>query len=146
MLKLKPDEMTEISRFAKEHPTGRLLSEMRDWKFNVGDVLIRTIKDMHANTSAIDMVSDTCQVPKKYKVVYLDALGVPWLKQLSVRGGLGMRMYCLATVDPGRYHYMVDPEQLEASLLGYRYDARVEYKKMRNDNPSYGAGVKNETK
>jgi hypothetical protein len=91
------------------------------------------------------MVSDVCQVPKKYRVVFIDALGVPWVKQLSVRGGLGNRMYCLATVDPGRYHYMVDPEQLEAILLGYKYDSRREYKQMRSQNPNYGRD-KNETK
>ena len=146
MVNLKPDEVIEISRFAKEHPTGRLLSEMREWKFEVGDVLIRHVRNTDDGSTSVDMVSDACQVPKKYRVVHIDALGIPWVKQLSVRGGLGSRMYCIATVDPGRYHYTVDPEQVEAALLGYRYDARIEYRRMRSENPNYGDGGSRETK
>src|SRR5665213_3373457 len=98
MLKLKPDEMKEVEQFAKEHPVGRILSEMKHWRFTVGDVLVRFVKEPEGGTS-IDIVSDTCQVPKKYRVVIVDELGIPWVKQLSVRGGMGNKLYCLANVD-----------------------------------------------
>lgn len=137
MLKVKPDDMRNVERFEKEHPIGRLLSEMKNWNFQVGDVLIRKVKE-DGGTSSVDLVGDNCQVPKKYRVVFMDTLGIPWVKQLSVRGGLGDKIYCLATVDQNRYSYSVDPEQLEASLLGYKYDPRIEYKRMRADNPNYG--------
>lgn len=137
MLKLKPSETQEIEQFASQHPLGKLLSEMKHWKFSVGDVLVRFTKE-DGGAQSIDMVSETCQVPKKYRVVIVDDLGVPWVKQLSVRGGMGNRLYCLATMDTGRYHFQVDPEQLEAILLGYKYDPRVEYKQMRDSNPGYG--------
>ncbi len=140
MLKIKPEDLRSIERFAKEHPTGRLLSEMKNWNFQVGDVLIRNLRD-HDGNQSVDVVSDNCKVPKKYRVVYMDALGVPWVKQLSVRGGLGDKIYCLATVDHNKLSYQVDPEQLEASLLGYKYDPRIEYKRMRADNPNYGKGT-----
>lgn len=139
MLKIKPEELKEIEHFANNHPTGRLLTEMKSWNFQTGDVLIRHIKASDG-TRAVDVVSDSCPVPKKYRVIYIDSLGLPWIKQLSVRGGLGEKIYCLATVDANRYSYQVDPEQLEAILLGYKYDPRVEYKRMRTENPHYGGG------
>jgi hypothetical protein len=138
MLKLKPDEMKEVEHFAREHPLGKVLTEMKHWKFAVGDVLVRFVKE--EGGTSVDLVSEVCQVPKKYRVVLVDELGIPWVKQLSVRGGMGNKLYCLASVDAGRYHYQVDPEQLEAILLGYRYDPRCEYRKMREANPEYGSG------
>jgi hypothetical protein len=138
MLLLKPDEMKDVERFAKEHPFGRLLAEMKNWQFQVDDILIRTFKDLDGNSS-VEMVSAECQVPKKYRVMLIDDVGIPWVKQLSVRGGLGVKLYCLANVDIERYKYKVDPEQLEATLLGVKYDPRIEYKRMRKDKPEYGA-------
>jgi hypothetical protein len=143
MLRLKPEELKCVENFAKEHPMGRLLSEMKTWGFQVGDVLIRQIKEADGSVS-VDVLAGTDSVPKKYKVVFIDGLGVPWIKQLSVRGGLGNKLYCLADMVNTKYSYKVDPEQLEAMLLGYKYDPRIEYKRMRNDNPTYGKS--NETK
>jgi len=143
MLKLKPDEMKEVEQFAREHPVGKILSEMKHWKFAVGDVLVRFIREPEGGTS-IDVVSETCPVPKKYRVMLVDELGIPWVKQLSVRGGLGNKLYCIANADASKYHYQVDPEQLEAIILGYKYDPRVEYKRMRENHPEYGSV--NETK
>lgn len=137
MLKLKPEELTEIEHFATQHPVGKVLSEMCHWHFQVDDVLVRQLRQ-EDGTMAIDMVSDTCQVPRKYRVIVTDALGVPWVKQLSVRGGLGSKLYCLAGMDASKFRYQVDPEQLEAILLGYKYDPRIEYKRMRESTPEYG--------
>lgn len=137
MLRLKPEELKDVERFAKDHPTGRLLSQMKSWGFSIGDVLVRT-KVNHDGVPEVDTVNGIDDVPKKYKVVYIDDIGVPWIKQISVRGGLGSKMYCLALMDINVYSYKIDPEQLEAMLLNYRYDPRIEYKKMRDSNPSYG--------
>lgn len=143
MLRLKPEELKEVENFAKETQLGKLLTEMKTWGFQVGDVLVRTTRT-HENKHEIDMMNDASGVPKKFKVVFIDDLGIPWIKQLSVRGGLGNKMYCLANMDAHRHNYKIDPEQLDAFLLGYKYDPRIEYKRMRSDNPNYGKS--NETK
>lgn len=145
MLRLKPEELKNIEHFANNHPTGKLLTQFKSWGFQIGDVLVRYVISPDGSQS-VDMLGDNTAVPKKYKVVFIDDIGVPWIKQLSVRGGLGSKLYCLATIDVHRFTYKVDPEQLDAALLGYKYDARVEYKKMRDENPTYGGAKGDETK
>jgi hypothetical protein len=63
------------------------------------------------------------------------------VKQLSVRGGLGNKMYCLMNY-VNNYRWEVDPEQVDAILLGYRYDPRAEYRRMRDENSEYGGKKK----
>jgi hypothetical protein len=140
MYRLKPDELQEIERFKTHHPQGKMLAEYLNWKFQIDDVLIRYHVDSNGAKS-LDMVSDDCQVPKKFRVVKIDDLGIPWVKQLSVRGGLGNKLYCLMNY-AGRFSWIVDPEQIDAMLLGYRYDPRIEYKRMRDGNPEYGGKTK----
>lgn len=134
---LTPSDIKDIEAF-KQSPTGRLLLEIRDaWKFSTGDVLVRYKID--GDSKDIDLVSDVCPIPKKFRVMYIDDLGIPWIKQLSVRGGLGTKLMSLAdSWNHGRYKYTVDPEQADSILLGYKYDPRIEYKRLRNENPDYG--------
>ena len=136
------DDAKIIERFKTTHPVGMLLTAMKHWNFQVNDVLIRY--SLAEGKKNVDTVSDSCPVPKKYRVVHIDDIGMPWIKQLSVRGGMGERIICMAHVDPNLFHYTVDPEQLVAVILGHAYDPRAEYRRMRDNNPKYGS--KNETK
>lgn len=135
---LSPSDIKDIEAFKAHNPVGRLLLEIRDvWKFAVGDVLIRY--RINEDGREIDMVSDVCPVPKKFRVMHIDDLGIPWVKQLSVRGGLGTKLASLVEAwSQGKYRYAVDPEQIDSILLGYKYDPRIEYRKLRNENPNYG--------
>ena len=78
------------------------------------------------------------KVPKKFKIVYVDEFNIPWVKQISVRGGLGNKLYTLLSFQPTRFKFEIDPEKLDAELLGFKYDPRAEYKRMRDSNPKYG--------
>lgn len=141
--KLKPNELQEVQNF-KSHPTAIIIKEYKNWGFTVGDILIKKEKFADGSQVVVE-VSPTCNVPKKYQVVHLDELGLPWIKQLSVRSGLGKRIYCLASFDTGRYTFCVDPMQLDCIILGAKYDPRREYRNMRDRNPSYGKHEDNET-
>jgi hypothetical protein len=140
---LSPSDLKDIEAFKTHSLIGRLLVEMRDvWKYAIGDVLVRY--KMTENSKDLDLVSDVCPVPKKFRVMYIDDLGIPWIKQLSVRGGLGTKLINLTEAwCNGRYRYCVDQEQIDSILLGYKYDPRIEYRKLRNESPNYG---KNKTK
>jgi len=123
--------LEDVKIFSTETYLGRLLVELRDvWKFSIGDVLVR--QAVYDGSSSLDLVSIACPVPKKFKVVHIDDLGMPWVKQLSVKGGFGTRFSPLAeTWSYGEYRFSVDPEQIDSILLGYKYDPRIEYKQLR---------------
>jgi hypothetical protein len=130
---LKPQDLIEIERFKSYHQLGIILTQYLKWDFNVGDVLVRS---KHGETE-LDIVSKVCPVPKKFRVIYIDELGVPWAKQLSVRGGMGTQLYCLLNY-ASYFNWKHDPEIFDAILLGYKYDPRAEYRRMRNEDPNYG--------
>jgi hypothetical protein len=135
---LSPNDIKDIESFRIYHEIGLLLVEIKEaWKFTIGDVLVRY--KVISNDQEIDLVSDVCPVPKKFRVMYIDDLGIPWVKQLSVRGGLGTKLMNLVDAwGSGKYKYAVDPEQIDSILLGYKYDPRIEYRRMRKENETYG--------
>lgn len=137
MNNLKPKDIEDIKKFHLQSPQSKIVKEYLSWKFNIGDVLVRTATTFNNNETIIDKVSESCPVPKKFRVLYIDELGIPWVKQLSVRGGLGNKMYCLMNY-VNNYSWKIDPEQIDAVLLGYKYDPRAEYRRMRNENSEYG--------
>ena len=132
---LKQSDIDEIKRWHDNDHMAKLLSELKDWAdFEVEDVLVK--RDL-ANGNLVE-VSGTCKVPRKYKIVSMDDLGIPWVKQVSVRGGLGNKLYPLLHFTPTRFKFEIDPEKLDAIILGHKYDPRIEYKRMRDNNPKYG--------
>lgn len=136
-MSLTPDNEKKIKEFLLSHPNALLLREWHKWQeIRIGDVLIRQKRmGWGAHVSwRHDLVSASCHIPKKFKVVHIDELDVPWLKQVSVRGGLGNRIISLAdTVDS--YRYEQDPEMAMAVLLGVEYAPRAQYKRWRDGNP-----------
>lgn len=136
MENLKAKDVDDIKRFHSQSPLAKTIREYNSWKFGEGDILIRYSTD-HKNNKMLDKVSEVCPVPKKFRVLHIDELGIPWVKQLSVRGGLGNKMYCLMNYI-NNYTWEVDPEQIDAVILGYKYDPRAEYRRMRDTNPEYG--------
>lgn len=134
---LKPKELKDVENFLQNSPVAKMIREYNNWKFELGDVLVKYRQDYEGNRT-IDIVSEVCPVPKKYRVVLIDDLGIPWVKQISVRGGLGNKLYCILNYSQPNVRWEVDPEQVDATLLGYKYDPRAEYKRMRTENPGYG--------
>jgi len=135
---LKPKELEDIKSFLASNPIAQLLREFSNWSFEVGDVLVKYKILSASQTKNIENVSQACPIPKKYRIVHIDDLGIPWVKQISVRGGLGNKLYCILNYSQPNTVWEIDPEQIEALLLGYKYDPRAEYKRMRTEDPSYG--------
>lgn len=132
---LKPADEELMKRWMDQEPIAQVLKELKHFNdISIGEVLVK--RDM--TNGQVVLVSGTCPVPKKYRVVAIDELGVPWIKQISMRGGLGTKIYPLTHFTPTRFKFEIDPERLDAELLGIKYDCRIEYKRMRDANPKYG--------
>jgi hypothetical protein len=130
----------EIREYHKNDPNAILIREWHRWQeFNEGDVIIRQKRFGYGSMVKwdIDKVSNKCPVPKKFKIVKIDDYGIPWTKQISVRGGLGSNLASLAGTTNG-YRYELDPEKELAVILGVDYEPRSQYRKWRKDNPEYG--------
>lgn len=129
---LKDLENKVVKQFLDNHPTAKMIRNYRQWlELKVNDVLIRDRMD-----GEIDCVSTDCKVPKKFKVIYIDDVGFPWVKNINVRGGLGTKLYNLS--ESPAFSYRIDPDQLDCLLLGGRYDPRQQYRAWRSNNPTYG--------
>lgn len=141
---LKKAEIEAISMFLLNHPHAKLIRNYLDWlNFKVGDVLIRYRIDNEGN-ERVDNVSADCNIPKKFKVVYIDnEVKCPWVKNVCVRGGLGTKLYCLT--ESAGYIYKIDPEVMDCILMGVNYDPRAQYRNWRRENPNYG-GKNKDTK
>lgn len=132
---LKPSDIEAMKRWMDNDSTAQILKTLKDQvDLEVGEVLVK--RDLVNND--LVKVSGTCPIPRKYKVVAIDELGVPWLKQVSVRGGLGTKLYPITHFVPTRFKFEIDPEKVDSELLGTTYDPRIEYKRMRDANPDYG--------
>ena len=127
---MKPNEEKSIQHFLNYHPIAKLLREAQTWHYNVGDVLIRyTINENGRLTP--QLISNSILIPIKYRVVYVDELGVPWVKRISVSKGLGTALRNLAEMSVNST-FRIDPQQINAQLLETSYDPRDEYREYRN--------------
>jgi len=133
---VKSSDLKEIESYLTYSDTAATIREFISWNgFAVGDVLIQI--DTRQEDEIVQ-VSKNCPVPRKHKIVHIDELGIPWVKQVSVRGGLGKSIKPLIEISPMRYRFEIDPLRFEAEMLGFKYDPRIEYKRMRENNPCYG--------
>lgn len=136
-------DLKAIMDFEKYDLIGSALRHVRDeWNFNVGDVLIKRFKDSSGALS-IETTSSSNNIPKKYRVVAIDTLGVPWVKQINMRGGLSKNLISLVHMFyNGKYEFSMDPEQQDAILLDYEYDPRLQYKLLRKEREREDAANK----
>jgi hypothetical protein len=132
--------LAEIKEARDTHPNSILIREWHLWQeYEVGDVLIRQKRVGYGAKVKwiIDEVSAKCPVPRKFKIVHIDELMIPWVKQVSVRGGLGNKLIPLTDTTTS-YRFELDPEMEVAVLLGVEYEPRAQYKNWRQNNPDYG--------
>jgi len=142
---ISPANEKEIRDFLDLASSAKLIREWHIWQlYKEGDVLIRQKRFGYGASVnwKFDVVSSYCPVPRKFKIVKIDELGIPWVKQISVRGGLGNKIHSLAD-STQTYRYQQDPEMSMAILLGVDYEPRSQYKKWREDNPNYGGKISN---
>ena len=137
-LKLNGKNLQEVEHFLAVNSKVEIIREYKALQgIDVGDVLVRYSKRQGMISRTSEIVSKSCPISTKYQVVFMDAEGMIWLKQICVKGGLARNIINpIAHADS--WHYAVDPRQLDSILLGIEYDPRAEYKEFRKNNPNYG--------
>ena len=131
--KRKLDEETlknEIyySRNSKADTVHDTLIYMRDLgKFNEGDILIK--KEGYydwktdENIWSTESFSRSNEAPRKYMVVHVDEVNLPYVMKIGMKGDLCGNMTCIAGHDINTVRYEYDPDFIDHQILADEEDA-----------------------
>ncbi len=100
-------------------------------KFSVGDYLIKKVKNHQYNRWDIEIFSGKSNdVYRKYKVLRIDDVGIPYITKIRYDGKPSQRIFPLCNVDLEYEHYELDPEYETYLLLGKEneYDPQGKWK------------------
>ncbi len=121
----------------KNHPV-RVYLELRSrLSFKPGDVLIKYDLNNWSTppSKKIVNVSDTFKVPKKFQVVFIDDLGIPYIKLISSQTGKWAEspMVPIVLQDLTCVQFDVDPLFVESIIFGTEYVAYPSHKDHKKD-------------
>ncbi len=104
------------------------------YNFEIGDVLVQkyTVYNFDDPTQkkwATETISSTSRMPQRYLVVFKDELDFPYLVKIKAHNGkLGDAVVCICDFNIDNIRFEVDPDYVEAELLGTKYDIKSTYK------------------
>jgi len=110
----------------------KYLAFLRDHVFKVGDVLIKKKKYWDDKINGFIWKIPKVQVRgsmRKFIIVHVDSVGIPYIKKLSVKGHLLEGIKSLADVDFRTEIYEKDPDYAEAIILGKEDFDPIEYER-----------------
>jgi hypothetical protein len=102
-----------------QNQTIRFLAHQDEFKFNVGDILIKQSKYGYGDDSQWQTEKTRLGAPVKYLYAFENTVGVGYLKQLKVDGSgcTNCMLVCVANLDPHTTRLMLDPEYADHLLL-----------------------------
>jgi hypothetical protein len=119
------DRARELSD-ARRNPIMRFLKHQDNFKFNVGDILIKQRRFAHDDEWETEVITGV-NTPKKFMYVFENDLGIGYVKQLRVDGsGFTTTLVCTANFDPDTVRFQLDPEYVDHILIG---DTDFQYNK-----------------
>ena len=119
-------EINKIKLAAEHLLPVMIVAAQRNIDFDVGDVIVK--EKFESGAWQPELMPNSEHVPKKYRVVYKDEYEVCWVKQISVRKGLGKALKCTLDINYKTERWKLDPEQLNSIILGEKYDPREQYR------------------
>lgn len=135
--KTKADEQKEKDDLVTS-PIMRFLQRQEDFRFNIGDVLIKQRK-MWGLPDEDKWETETNRIggPIKYMYVFENKLGIGYLKRLKVDGtGLASSLICTVNLDPEATRFQLDPEYADHLMLADE-DEKFEYNKIYKVNKEF---------
>lgn len=127
---LKPEETKQIKQAVEKNPVHQWLKIKDDFKFEVGDVLLKYHKQYKKDPDEKDVwipenIKSDRKMPQRYVYVYEDEFGIGYVKQLRISNGtLGKELNCLSDFDLVNTRFGVDPEYAEHVLLDVEFDIK----------------------
>lgn len=120
---LNEDQKERLERTVENNNVRIFLQAQKDINFEIGDVLIKNIKQYDWNTGkhlwVTETLNSTNKMPQRYVYVFKDDTGIGYLQKLKVSTGeLGDEVFPLTNYDFTSTQFLVDPEYAETSFLG----------------------------
>lgn len=151
--KLDKEDLERVKHTVSNNPAYFWLRIQERSQFEVGDVLIKMINQNYwdedeKRTYKPEMVSEKSRCNRKYQCVYVDELGVPWLKVIKINGELGDNLICAADQDPSFSFWAADPDYAEHLILaadGQEFNPAATFeitKKHRNEVAKHNKSIR----
>lgn len=142
-------EMRELYKTDKEFTTAvsnatnrqaeqiiHTLHQIKDvGNFEEGDILIREERKT-GDTWVTEKFSKVNSAPRKYKVLYVDEVGAPYVSKISMKGDLCGDIKCVYGYDMYWYRFRHDPDFLDHQILAEeddKFDPQEVYKEKRSE-------------
>lgn len=125
------EELQNTALFArnkKAEEVFNVLKKIKDITFEEGDYLLRYNAEWDFDSDTddkkwkLELFSDTNTSPRKYKVVYVDEVGLPYIQKVLFNGGMSGSAVCLAGFDLDWVKFVHDPDFVDHHLLADESD------------------------
>ena len=120
----------------------RALTALKNKNFKEGDFLIRINAkwDWDSDNNKkwqIEPFSESNATPRKYKIVYVDEFGIPFLRRVLFNGLLANEMFCMTNFDLDWVEFLIDPDSIDHILLSDDddvFDPLLAYRKVKRES------------
>lgn len=129
---MSPEEIGTMSfraRNKKAEEVYDILKRFQDISFEEGDFLLRydaswdwDMPEGEERVWKVEQFSDINKSPRKYKVVYIDEAGLPYVQKVLFNGEMSGSATCLAGFDLDHVKFVPDPDFMDHHLLAEEED------------------------
>lgn len=132
-VKLSAQEQKQLQNALDSNKVRRWLEQKEQMRFEIGDVLIKKLKqtDYHSKNISwkIENINSDNKMAQRYVYIYEDEYGIGYIKPLRVANGtFGKDLICLTDFDFAHIKFEVDPEYAEHVLLDAEFDIKEIHK------------------
>ncbi len=130
---LTDQEKEQLNRELETNKVRHWFLNRENIKFEVGDVLIKNIKQYSSPGEpekwGVENINSDNKMAQRYVYIYEDENGIGFIKQLRVANGtLGKDIWCMTDFDFSSTRFEVDPEYAEHVLLDADFDIKKIHK------------------
>lgn len=150
MSQLNDKDKRTVEYFQHYNQVAKYLRRVKNTKFSVGDILVKYRRSWSGEKTIYEPehLSNKLQIPKKFKVIYIDDLDIVYVRQIKKNGKLGVALIPTITNDMDYEFFDADPDYAEHILFngsdeGYNpYGDFKTIEKKRQDLQKYNESIR----